>query len=258
METLSPYARFREPVSRITLRMGKTAHPPRLPYRTIGATASRPALGTQMFRLLICDDHPPIRTALRLLAKEAAPECEVTECASAEELTAILREGREFDFLTLDLHLPGRSGMDVLGEVKEMCPGLPVMVLSADEDPQRVTQALQAGASSYLFKSASEQVLAEALRNAMARKVTLPGAYARGTPAAQPSAAGADVGLSARQREVLDCLLRGMSAKQIARVLNISDGTVKSHTVAVFRALNVSSRAQVVLEAHRRGIPFGA
>ena len=53
-------------------------------------------------------------------------------------------------------------------------------------------------------------------------------------------------------------LLRGMSAKQIARVLGISDGTVKSHTVAVFRALNVSSRAQVVLEAHRRGIPFGS
>jgi DNA-binding NarL/FixJ family response regulator len=209
-----------------------------------------------MFRLLICDDHPPIRTALRLLAKEAAPECEVTECASAEELTAILREGRAFDFLTLDLHLPGKSGIDVLREVKEMRPGLPVMMLSADEEPERVTQALQAGASSYLFKSASEQVLAEALRNAAARRVTLPVSYSRsGAAPAAPSAA--DVGLSARQREVLDCLLRGMSAKQIARVMNISDGTVKSHTVAVFRALNVSSRAQVVLEAHRRGIPFG-
>jgi DNA-binding NarL/FixJ family response regulator len=66
-----------------------------------------------------------------------------------------------------------------------------------------------------------------------------------------------ELALSARQREVLQCLLRGMSAKQIARALGISDGTVKSHTVAVFRALNVSSRAQVVLEAHRRGIPFG-
>ena len=54
-----------------------------------------------MFRLLICDDHPPIRTALRLLAKEAAPDAEVTECASAEELTFLLRQPRPFDFLTL-------------------------------------------------------------------------------------------------------------------------------------------------------------
>jgi len=257
VETLSPNGRFPEPgVARHTPPREDCASNPAAIADNAGH-GYKPALGTQMFRLLICDDHPPIRTALRLLAKEAAAECEVTECASAEELTAILREGREFDFLTLDLHLPGQSGMDVLGEVKEMRPELPVMVLSADEEPQRVTQALQAGASSYLFKSASEPVLAEALRNAAARKVTLPGSYARST-SPQQAGAKADIGLSARQREVLDCLLRGMSAKQIARMLSISDGTVKSHTVAVFRALNVSSRAQVVLEAHRRGIPFGA
>lgn len=211
-----------------------------------------------MFRLLICDDHPPIRTALRLLAKEAAPgACEVTECASAEELVALLHAGKPYDFLTLDLQLPGRSGLEVLAEVKQLRPELPVMVFSADENPERVTEALQAGATSYLFKTASEQVLSEAPRAAAARKLHLPAPYVR----SQPSSGGGaphDLPLSARQWEVLQCLLRGMSAKQIARVLGISDGTVKSHTVAVFRALNVSSRAQVVLEAHRRGIPFGS
>lgn len=209
-----------------------------------------------MFRLLICDDHPPIRMALRLLARAAAPgSCEVTECASAEELVAQLQAGHPYDYLTLDLQLPGRSGMDVLTEVKQLRPELPVMVFSADESPERVTEALQAGASSYLFKSTSEQALAEALRAAASRRLSLPGTYVRSQPAA---AAGAyDLSLSARQWEVLQCLLRGMSAKQIARALGISDGTVKSHTVAVFRALGVSSRAQVVLEAHRRGIPFG-
>ncbi|MCC2674780.1 MAG: LuxR family transcriptional regulator [Ramlibacter sp.] len=208
-----------------------------------------------MFRLLICDDHPAIRTALRLLARDALPGgCDVIECASAEELLALLEQDRPFDFVTLDLQLPGRSGLDVLAEVKQMRPDLPVMVFSADENPERVTEALQAGATSYLFKSASEQVLTEALRAAAAHRPALPAPYARdwkGTPGAD------DLPLSARQREVLQCLLRGMSAKQIARALGISDGTVKSHTVAVFRALNVSSRAQVVLEAHRRGIPFG-
>ena len=73
-----------------------------------------PARARPMFRLLICDDHPPIRTALRLLAKEAAPgACEVTESASAEELMALLHAGRPYDFLTLDLQLPGRSGPTV-------------------------------------------------------------------------------------------------------------------------------------------------
>jgi two-component system nitrate/nitrite response regulator NarL len=209
-----------------------------------------------MFRLLICDDHPPIRTAVRLLAREAAAgACEITECSSAEQLLEVLGQGQPYDFLTLDLQLPGQSGLEVLGEVKRLRPGLPVMVFSADESPERVTEALQAGASGYLCKTASEHALTEALRAAAAHKVILPPAYAR----ALPSHGGTgDLPLSARQREVLQCLLRGMSAKQIARVLGISDGTVKSHTVAVFRALNVSSRAQVVLEAHRRGIPFGS
>jgi DNA-binding NarL/FixJ family response regulator len=209
-----------------------------------------------MFRLLICDDHPAIRTALRLLAREAIGSgCEVTECASAEDLLGLLDQDRSFDFITLDLQLPGRSGLDVLAEVKQLRPDLPVMVFSADENPERVTEALQAGATSYLFKTASEQVLADALRAAAAHRSALPAPYVRDW---NGSRSMDELPLSARQREVLQCLLRGMSAKQIARALGISDGTVKSHTVAVFRALNVSSRAQVVLEAHRRGIPFGS
>lgn len=208
-----------------------------------------------MFRLLICDDHPAIRTALKLLAREGVPGgCEVTECANAEDLLALLQQGRPFDFVTLDLKLPGRSGLEVLAEVKQLRPDLPVMILSADENPDRVTEALQAGATSYLFKTASEPVLAAALRAAAAHRSALPAPYVRTWKGGQGLD---DLALSARQREVLQCLLRGMSAKQIARAMGISDGTVKSHTVAVFRALNVSSRAQVVLEAHRRGIPFG-
>jgi DNA-binding NarL/FixJ family response regulator len=133
-----------------------------------------------MFRLLICDDHPAIRTALRLLAREAtAGDCEVTECASAEELLAVLEQDRPFDFVTLDLQLPGRSGLDVLADVKQMRPDLPVMVFSADESPERVTEALQAGASSYLVKTAPEQVLTDALRAAAAHRSALPRTYVR-------------------------------------------------------------------------------
>lgn len=214
-----------------------------------------------MFRLLICDDHPPIRTALRLLAKGATGGCDVTEAGSAHDLLNMLEGRQVFDLLTLDLQMPGRSGLSVLSDVKRLRPDLPVMVLSADETPESVTEALNAGASSYMFKSVSEHLLFQALRDAAQRRLSLPSQYTgiqeERPPQTAPGASDS-LTLSARQRQVLDCLLRGMSAKQIARILGISDGTVKSHTVAVFRALNVSSRTQAVIEAHRRGISLGA
>lgn len=206
-----------------------------------------------MFNLLICDDHPAIRTAVRLLAREASGGCEVTETGNAEELVDALQGRRHFDLLTLDLQLPGRSGLEMLIEAKKLRPELPVMILSADESASSVTAALAAGASSYLFKSCTENALFLALKEAVQRRLTLPAGYA-GHPIDAPVDA---LRLSPRQREVLDCLLRGMQSKQIARALALSEGTVKSHTVAVFRSLNVNSRAQAVIEAHRRGIALG-
>jgi DNA-binding NarL/FixJ family response regulator len=211
-----------------------------------------------LFSLLICDDHPPIRTALRLLARQATPASEVTETGTAQELLAVLGTGRNFDLLTLDLRLPDRYGLSVLVDVKQLRPALPVMVLSADESAESVTAALDAGASSYLSKSAHEDVLFQALRDAAQRRISLPSAYA-GRPADSTSEPAQNpVGLSQRQAQVLDCLLRGMTAKQIGRTLGIGEGTVKSHTVAVFRALQVSTRTQAVVEAHRRGIRLDA
>ena len=213
--------------------------------------------GACVFRLLICDDHPPIRTALRLLARQVDPTSDVTETGNARDLVEVLRGRRDFDLLVLDLQLPGMSGLSVLSEVKQLRPELAVLVLSADESPQSVDAALQAGASSYLFKSASETVLFQALKDVCGRRLALPEsitAKAGGRGRAVPDDG---LSLSARQRDVLNCLLHGMSAKQVARTLGLSEGTVKSHTVAVFRALNVSSRAQAVVEAHRRGITLG-
>ena len=205
-----------------------------------------------MFSLLICDDHSPIRTALRLLARNASTGCDVTETSDAQQLLEVLRSRLRFDLLTLDLQLPGRSGLEILGEVKALRPDLPVMVLSADESSDSVAAALEAGASSYLFKSCTESTLFLALRDAAQNRITLPAGFVAERPLGSRTADG--LSLSARQREVLDCLLRGMSAKQIARFLDLSEGTIKSHTVAVFRSLNVNSRAQAVIEAHRRGI----
>jgi len=156
------------------------------------------------------------------------------------------------------------SGLDLLSELKQKYPTVPVVVLSSDETRAAVVDALQRGATGYICKSSPTDLLAKFLEHALSGRVTLPAAvvYGSGSEAgaeASPPAgrSSPDLGLTPRQTDVLGCLLRGMSTKQICRDLSLSEGTVKSHTVAIFRALNVTSRAQVVIEASRRGVTIG-
>lgn len=208
-----------------------------------------------VFRLLACDDHPPIRMALRMTLQRLHPKADMREVGSGQALLDLLAQPLHFDLLTLDMHLPDMSGLDLLQKVKALRPALPVVVLSADDSSDTIMAALEHGATSYITKTSPEEVLIHALQSAFSGQISLPRVSSH--PAAPPSpAALADpiAELTPRQREVLQCLLRGMSAKQISRELNISQGTANDHTVAVFRHLHVRSRAMVIVEAQRRGI----
>lgn len=201
------------------------------------------------FRLLSCDDHPPIRMALRFTLQRLRPDAQMTEAGSGRALLELLAQPLAFDLLTLDMHLPDIPGLELLQQVKAQRPALPVLVLSADDSPATIMAALEQGASSYVTKTSPEEVLVESLQSAFHGHITLP-------HGSRPAAAPPDplAGLSPRQRQVLQCLLRGMSGKQISRELNITEGTAKDHTIAVFRYLNVRSRTMVLVEAQRRGI----
>lgn len=208
-----------------------------------------------VFRLLACDDHPPIRMALRLTLQRLHPKADMREVGSGQALLDVLAQPMHFDLLTLDMHLPDMPGLALLQKVKAMRPALPVVVLSADDSADTIMAALDQGATSYITKTSPEEVLIEALRSALSGQISLPRVSA--PPAAPPPPATlADpmAELTPRQREVLQCLLRGMSAKQISRELNISQGTANDHTVAVFRHFHVRSRAMVIVEAQRRGV----
>ena len=217
-------------------------------------------------KLLICDDHPPIRAAVTYIAKELNQDIEVVEAGSAAEALALLERHPDIELVLLDLHMPGGSGLDLLSELKLRFASLPVVVLSSDESRATVIDALDRGATGYICKSSPTDLLAKFLEHALDGHITLPtavlnGQKARPASGTEPPAAAtqgaAGIGLSPRQTDVLSCLLRGMSNKQIGRELDLAEGTVKSHIFAIFRALDVSSRAQAVIEAGRRGLAVG-
>jgi DNA-binding NarL/FixJ family response regulator len=214
-------------------------------------------------KLLICDDHPPIRAAVAYIARELNPDIRIVEAGNGAEALALLETHPDIEMLLLDLHLPGISGFDLLSELKLGYPSLPVVVLSSDESRASVIDALERGATGYICKSSPTDLLAKFLEHALKGNIALPTNLAGG---AQANAAGVGpaepqgltgLGLSPRQIDVLGCLLRGMPNKQICRELALAEGTVKNHTVAIFRALNVNNRAQAVIEASRRGLPVG-
>lgn len=217
-------------------------------------------------KLLICDDHPPIRTAVTYIAKELNRDIEIVEAGNGVEALAVLERHPDIELMLLDLHMPGMGGLDLLSELKQRYSSLPIVVLSSDETRATVIDALERGAIGYICKSSPTDLLAKFLEHALKGNIALPTAILSGSTAEAAGDAGysqpaseeaAATGLSPRQMEVLACLLRGMSNKQISRELSLAEGTVKSHTVAVFRALNVTSRAQAVIEASRRGFPVG-
>jgi DNA-binding NarL/FixJ family response regulator len=217
-------------------------------------------------KLLICDDHPPIRAAVTYIAKELNKDIEVLEAGNAVEALALLERHPDIELILLDLHMPGMSGLDLLCELKLRFASIPVVVLSSDESRATVIDALERGATGYICKSSPTDLLAKFLEHALEGRIALPTAIVNGSNADAAGGAGfaqgakrgtAELGLSPRQADVLACLLRGMSNKQIGRELDLAEGTVKSHIFAIFRTLDVSSRAQAVIEASRRGFPVG-
>lgn len=212
-------------------------------------------------KVWVVDDHALFRDGLVLLLKTIDPEVEVAASAQLEGMLERLRAGQSADLLLLDLYMPGGTGTRGIDAVKALAPGLPVVVLSSDDRKETIMEALERGATGFVPKGASAAALESAIRMAMRGEIFVPheaiggGSFPEGGASSPPGEVPA---LTPRQRDVLDCLLRGMSNKLICRELDLSEATSRQHTQAVFRALGVGSRAQVVAEAMRRGIRLRA
>ena len=212
-------------------------------------------------KVMLVDDHSIFRAGLVLLLKAIDPQAEIVDASRLEAILERLRKGEVADLLLLDLYMPDGSGMRGIDAVKSITPSLPVIVISSDDRKSTIVDGLERGASGFVPKGASPEALESALRMALRGEIFVPrealsgGSFPEGGPAAAEAELPA---LTQRQLDVLDCLLRGMPNKLISRELGLSEATARQHTQAVFRALGVASRAQVVAEAMRRGLRIRA
>jgi DNA-binding NarL/FixJ family response regulator len=204
-----------------------------------------------MIRVLLADDHGVIRDGLgRLIGGLEDVELVGTAADGAEAVEKA--RALEPDVVLMDLDMPRVDGIEatrkILAELETN-----VLVLTAFSDRARILGALEAGASGYLLKDAASEDVAEGIRAAARGESPLDPRAARTVLSARTEPDPL-AGLSQREREVLDALVEGLPNKLIARRLEISEKTVKSHLTRIFRELDVTDRTQAALWAERHGV----
>jgi DNA-binding NarL/FixJ family response regulator len=203
-------------------------------------------------RVLIADDHPLYCEALRAVVPQAWPAAEIHEAPSQQAVLSAVDSDTSFDLVILDLNLPGAQGLSCLAALRQVAPLTPIVVVSGVEDARTMQDVILGGATTFVPKSASRQVLVDALRAIATGGSYLPAEVVASLRRPSPSEpADSRHELTSRQRRVLELLSRGLSNKAIARELDISEITVKAHMSAILKKLGVANRLQAVLEARR-------
>ena len=199
--------------------------------------------------LLIADDHPLFRAALRGAAADAVADLVVHEAESLDGVLAALESETDIDLVLLDLHMPGNHGLAGLAAIRAQYPGVAVVVVSANDDPRVVRRALDHGAAGYLPKSSGLDELRDAIRAVLACEQWLPPPLRAAVARTQSSSSDADLAarlasLSPQQFRVLTFVAEGLLNKQIADRLEVQERTVKAHLSAIFERLGVRNRTQ--------------
>jgi DNA-binding NarL/FixJ family response regulator len=214
--------------------------------------------GISDMKFLVIDDHVLIRESLRGVLCELEPEAAVLEAANAHEAMGLVSEHPDFGLVLLDLGLPDRDGFEVLAEIRERHPTIPVVVLSGHHDRGNVVRALDLGALGFIPKTAQRRVLLSAVSLVLSGGIYIPpeilGRQERPaepgtgqTTARKPAVSPRDLGLTDRQVEVLALMMQGKSNKAIGRTLDLAEPTVRNHVTAILKALNVTNRTEAVM-----------
>jgi DNA-binding NarL/FixJ family response regulator len=210
-------------------------------------------------KFLLVDDHALIREALRGVLKDLDAGATIFEASRWGEAMPLIEEHPDLTLVLLDLGLPDKDGFAALADARVKHPAVPVAILSATCDHDSVVRALDLGAVGFLPKAGEREVMLNALRLMFAGGVYIPPEILN--PAASPSASGppaarrpegpvpspGDLGLTARQVDVLALMMLGKSNKAICRTLDLAEPTVKNHVTAILKALKVNNRVEAVI-----------
>lgn len=206
-----------------------------------------------MTKILIVEDHALVREAMAqsLARLEAAVEC--IEAADGDEALSALEAHTDLDLAVVNLMLPDMNGFALLGILGKRFPDMPAIVVSAMDDDASVRRALKAGASGFVSKASSSEALLQAVREVLDGGVRTP-VHGASSPVRHDAKAPAErFGLTTAQSRVLELLAGGRSNREIAELLGLTEGTVKVHMTAIYRALGVSSRSQALVAIARSG-----
>ena len=203
----------------------------------------------------LADDHPIMRSALRGALEALQPLPRFVEAADLPGTLALVADHPRLDLLLMDLWMPGVNGLEGVAAVRDAAPTLPIAVVSAAEDQGLVRSLFELGIAAFIPKTEPPAVIVAAVRIVLGGGQYFPPRFMLERPGNQGAVVAPEPTLTVRQRDVLRLLAKGLPNKLIARELGLTEGTVKVHLLAIFRALGVRNRTEAVLAAQRHRLP---
>jgi len=214
-------------------------------------------LAIQAETVIVADDHPLFRTAIKEALEAEQGETRFLEANSFESLQKLVDEQQEVDLVLLDLHMPGVSGFAGLVYLCKRYPSVPVVIISANEDPVAIQRALQHGAAGFIPKSSSIETITTAIAAVLMGEIWSPETTASDLPGnnvSEVELAERMSKLTPQQFKVLMMMSQGLLNKQIAYELGVSEATIKAHVTAIMNKLGVNNRTQAVLAASQLAV----
>ncbi len=207
------------------------------------------------YKFVIADDHPLFRGALKEALAGLSDVATILEAGNFDGTKALLAKNEDVDLILLDLTMPGASGLSGLISLRGIHAAVPMVVVSAHDDPETIRRALELGASGFISKSASMDEIRSAVKTVLAGDVTAPSGIDLGV---ERDPEISDLikrlqSLTPQQTRVLGMIAEGLLNKQIAYELGVSEATIKAHVSAVLQKLGVDSRTQAVILLSRIG-----
>lgn len=207
--------------------------------------------------VIVADDHPLFRTAIKEALATNQGQTTFLEANSFESLQQLVDENRDVDLVLLDLHMPGVSGFAGLVYLCKRYPSVPVVIISANEDPVVIQRALAHGAAGFVPKSSSMDTITDAIHAVLMGEIWSPPlnhSVRSGRNASELELAERMGQLTPQQFKVLMMMSQGLLNKQIGYELKVSEATVKAHVTAIMSKLAVNNRTQAVLAAERLSV----